>query len=360
MMAKQDPQLDRFAGCMAAAFAKAVATEPVQTHKLSVAGHTVLLRFAGPALVAAILPALAHLEIDARSGPAPEITFHLWDSTSTGIYPPTLPFHADDYWRYGHRAIADDGQIALMHALGTRILFLYHRKQRAGFFRTQDAHRISIYERTAPLQTLFQWALSEHGWCFVHTAAVGTERGGVLLVGNFGAGKSTTALACLQEGRLGFLCDDTCLLSLDPAPQAFGIFSSAFLNEDALGMLPGFDALVVARDGQHRLGRSLIHLHPAYMERLRRQLAIRALLILQIAEATEPRIAQTAPNQALRILGPSSILRLPGGENAMLRFLSDLVSQVPCYRLALARDSVTNARYIARFVEQGLCHPPAP
>lgn len=37
------------------------------------------------------------------------------------------------------------------------------------------------------------------GWQVVHAAALGTETGGVLLVGNTGAGKSTTALAMLEQ-----------------------------------------------------------------------------------------------------------------------------------------------------------------
>jgi hypothetical protein len=341
-MAAQDPQMDRFAGCMAAAFAKAVAPELRQTHKLSVAGHTVLLRFAGPALAEAILPALAHLEIDAGTGPDPEITFHLWDTASTGIYPPTLPFGVDDYRRYGHRAIVDDGQTVLMHALGKQILYLYDRKQRAGFFWTQDADRLSIYERAAPLQTLLYWALREFGWQIVHAAAVGTATGGVLLVGNTGAGKSTTALSCLAQDGLRFLSDDKCLARLGPTPQACAVFSSGKIKADMLEHLPQFRDRLRGWDDSYKAGKGLVFLYPDYAQRLVATLAVKALVVPHVAHQTQASIRPVSSSTVFRVFGPSTVIWLPGAEADNYRFTAELVQRVPCYQLDLALDLQRN------------------
>ena len=126
--------------------------------------------------------------------------------------------------------LAWDGALALMDAPTDGQLFAYDRSSRHGYFWVEDAGQLSIYERAAPLQTLFHWALREFGWQVVHAAGVGTEAGGVLLIGATGAGKSTTALSCLAGDGLRLLSDDKCLARLDPTPQAFAAYAPAMRN----------------------------------------------------------------------------------------------------------------------------------
>ncbi|MCB0148415.1 MAG: hypothetical protein KDE01_12280, partial [Caldilineaceae bacterium] len=66
---------------------------------------------------------------------------------------------------------------------------------------------------------------------------------GVLLVGNTGAGKSTTALALLEQRNghspaLRYLSDDKCLVRLRPQVEAFALFNSAKLKADMLDRFP--------------------------------------------------------------------------------------------------------------------------
>jgi len=246
--------VDYLAHC-ADAIVQAADRQPIEEHRLDVAGVCLTLHIAGAALAEATLPALAHL-LNGRGdgrGPlaptaAPAITLHLWDGAATGVWPPRPPFTPDDYRRYGQRAVAHDGVRSLMYAPTSGQLFAYNRASRQGYFWAEDASQLSIYERAAPVQTLFHWALGEFGWQIVHAAAVGNASGGVLLIGSTGAGKSTTALSCLAQAGLRFLSDDKCLVRLAPQPQAFALFSSAKIKGDMLPRLPHFRPLLAGFD----------------------------------------------------------------------------------------------------------------
>jgi len=64
------------------------ASGPVE-HVFDVAGTTVALRFAGEELVGDLVPALEHLR--SATGARPDVTFHIWDSESTGVAMPPPP-----------------------------------------------------------------------------------------------------------------------------------------------------------------------------------------------------------------------------------------------------------------------------
>jgi hypothetical protein len=335
------------------AFQQAEQTQPRVEHRLCVAGRCFRLCFAGLALVPAILPALAHLKTDLEHA-LPDITFCLWDAASTGVYPPRPPFSDQDYHRYGRRAVRDDGERAILYAPAIQLLSAYDRAARLGFFWTRAADDLSIYERAAPLQTLFHWALKNSGWQILHAAAVGNERGGVLLVGNTSAGKSTTALACLEIKSLHYLSDDKCLVSLEPAPRAFGVFSSAKLKADMLDRLPHFKPLVAGWDDAYKVGKSLVYLYPAYRKQMVTAFPIKAILVSRITHQAEPALTLASPSEVLRVLGPSTVIWLPGAEADSLRFTADLAKRAPCYTLDLARNPADNLNLIAQVLARHL------
>lgn len=327
------------------AFSQAELSTGVVDRCYAIAGHSVRLRFAGPALLPAITPALAHLEItDAVS--TTDITFCLWDANTTGIYPPRPPFAATDYRRYGQRAILNDGAMALMHAPTAGMLFAYDSIARQGMFWVPDAESLSIYERAAPLQTLLYWALKPAGWQIVHAAAVGTNQGGVLLVGNSGAGKSTLALSSLEHPELRYLCDDKCLVRLEPIPEAFSVFNSGKLKADMLDQFPHFQPLIVGSDHHYKVGKSLAFLHPAYTEQMVTRFPIKALLIPRIAHQMQPTLTPTSAVEAFRVLGPSTVIWMSGAEAENYRFTAELTRNLPCYTLSLGIQPLQNVSII--------------
>ncbi len=309
---------------------------------LNVAGQDVVLRFGSRSLRQTILPALSHLECSAPAAAA-AIVFDLCDSAATGLFPPQPPFDAGDYHRYGQRAIAHEDSFSLMHAPGAGLLFAYDRSARHGIFWTVDAAQLSIYEQAAPLQTLFHWALAEFGWQIVHAAAVGAAQGGLLLIGNTGAGKSTTALSCLARPGIQYLCDDKCLVRLDPKPEAFALFSSGKIKADMLVRLPHFQAMLAGWDDHRRAGKGLVFLHPTYAAHMVKSFPLKALVIPSVTNRTEAALHAAAAGRAFRLLGPSTVIWLPGAEADNYRFTAELVRRLPCHRLDLALEPQQNA-----------------
>jgi hypothetical protein len=316
------------------------------SQRLAIAGVVVELRMKGAALTEAMLPALAHLAAPVDAQHKPDIIFHLWDGAETGVWPPRPPFNPEEYRRYGQRAIAHSGSFSLMHALWDGMLYAYDRSTRQGCFWCRDASQLSIYERAAPVQTLFHWALQEFGWQIVHAAAVGNASGGVLLIGSTGAGKSTTALSCLAQEGLQFLSDDKCLVRLQPEPQAVALFSSAKIKGDMLPRLPHFRRQLVGWDDSHKAQKGLVFLHPTYADQMVTSFRVKALLLPKVAHQTQATIQSAAPGDVFRQLGPSTVIWLPGAEAENYRFTAALVRTLPCYQLDLAVEPARNSAAI--------------
>ncbi len=347
----RNPTLSSYFQEMTSRFQRSCQAQPPLSRRLMVSGLTIGVHPSSAQMAAAMLPALAHLESDRENAPS-DITLHLWEGTTRDAWPPRPPFTLNDYRRYGQRAIAHDGTRSLMHAPTVDQLFAYDRATRTGYFWVKDASQLSIYERAAPVQTLFHWALHDFGWQIVHAAAVGNVNGGVLLVGGTGAGKSTTALSCLAQEGLHFLSDDKCLVRLAPEPQAFALFSSAKIKGDMLARLPHLRPLLTGWDDSYKANKGLLFLHPTYADQMIHTFHVKALLLPQVAHREAADIRTAPAGDLFRQLGPSTVIWLPGAEAENYRFTAAMARRLPCYRIALARDPQVNRDAMRRLLEE--------
>jgi hypothetical protein len=330
-------------------------TDRARAYRLQIGETVIELRIAGNVLAQMFLPALTHL-MCAGDVNSSHVTFYLWDGAETGVRPPPPPFTSADYHRYGQRAVAHGDGCSLVYAPFDGLLYGYENATRQGYFWCRDALELSIYERAAPVQTLFHWALREFGWQMVHAAAVGTEQGGVLLVGNSGVGKSTTALALLEQNNghtsaLRYLSDDKCLVRLSAQVEAFALFNSAKLKADMLERFPAFHALIRGWDDNYKAGKSLAFLHPTYAPRMIQRFPVRALITPRIAHLQQPRLTSARSPEVFRVLGPSTVIWLPGAEADNYRFTANLVRMLPCYQLDLALEPTHNSQAIHALLE---------
>ena len=139
--------------------------------EVAVAGRILRLRFAGPALLAVMLPALAHLVTEAETVQA---TIGLWDAHSTGVPLPGYPWQVADWGPRGTIRGFDDEQIRLHFDPGGGTLTMYD-PDRSGtaIFAVASAEAIPWYERAAPLRPALHWLLSGRGRNLVHAGVVG-------------------------------------------------------------------------------------------------------------------------------------------------------------------------------------------
>ena len=289
-----------------------------------------MLRFAGPALLEPIARALAHARTDAPEQ-APDLAVDLWDSESTGTEMPAAPWAPDDVREHGAiRGLFDEKVQATLR--WDALSVLEPARRRALYWR-HSAPESQWFERAAPLRALLHLWLQSRGRQLVHAAALGSPDGCVLLAGPAGAGKSSTALACLSS-RAGHLADDFCVL--EPPESIHALYSSAKLHDESMGRLglktesPG----VVRNPG----GKVVVYLAELAPEKLVASAPVRALAVPVITGRPDTRVVPASAGAALRALAPSTILQVPGNGEGTLRGLARLVSSVPCFRLEVGTD----------------------
>ena len=309
----------------------------------TIGGYTIQLRFAGPALLPFITPPLEHLA--AEPNPAPALTICLWDNASTGTTLPPLPWAPNDHIARGEIRGYNDGRIYTALYVGVNMLNMLDIERDLALYCIRDASQFPPYQKGSPLLTILHWWVRNHGLQYVHAAAVGTPtRGGVLLVGKGGSGKSTTALACLNSELL-YVSDDYCLLATDPIPYAYSLYNSAKLDTNHIQRFPH---LVPAISNADHLDteKALIFLHRHYPEKIVKGFPIRALLVPRVIARPETRLTPASPIAGLKAFAPSTIFQLSGASNAAFRTMTEFVKRVPCYHLELG----TNLRRIPKVI----------
>jgi hypothetical protein len=302
---------------------------------LDLAGQPVRLRFAGPAMAEPLLPALAHLRRDAAEEAA--FTAHLWDSASTSTEPLRPAWPLEDYREHGViRGFFGDGFYAV-YLWGLRALNVVDTRHARGYFWMGDAARLGLAERGAPLRTLFHLWLTGRDLQLVHAASIGHEEGCLMIIGPSGAGKTSTALSCL-DSDLRHLGEDYCLLRGGEDPRIFSIYSSAKIVPSVLDRMPQLRDLVASMPLTERDDKALLDLHAGRPERMLRSAPLRAIALPTIVEGPETRAERCSAGEALVAIAPSTLLQLPGNGEPLMRLLSQAIRSVPCYRLEVGDD----------------------
>jgi hypothetical protein len=311
----------------------------------SICGHSVELRFAGSALIPSITPALGHLLLDAVD--TPSLTVCIWDDISTNTHMPPPPWSGltvlgmdghfkGVYTRRGDVRGFSDDRILTSYNWDANALSIMDKKRDLALYWTYNAARLPSYESSAPLRTIFNWWINQFGFHFVHSGAVGTTEGGVLLAGKGGVGKSTTALSCLNSDLL-YVSDDYCLICGDPAPYAFCIYSSAKLNADDIQSVPHVFPTMSNIDRIDK-EKAVFFLHPIFAKKIVSGFPIRAILLPLISAGKETSLSPASSAEALKALALSTMSQLPGAGRESLQIMTRIVHRVPCYHIELGGD----------------------
>ena len=307
----------------------------------AIGGYTIRLRFAGRALLPCLTRALAHLSAKPTSTPA--LTIDILDSASTGMTVTRPPWQVANPNGRGEILGFNDRRIRGSCQTGVDYCSLLDVSQDQAIYWLSDYRDIPYWECGAPLRVILHWWMGERGLHFVHAAAVGTRTGGVLLGGRGGSGKSTTALAGL-DGGLTYVSDDYCLISLNPAPHAHSLYSSAKLNADNVERFPRLAATVSNAD---RLDseKAVLYLHERYADRIATTFAIRAVLLTRVTGRPDTRLSPATAAEGLKAIAPSTIFQLPGAGLREFQALARLVREVPVLTPGGRNGSVSNPHH---------------
>ncbi len=307
-------------------------------HRVVVAGVTVDVQVAGTALAERLLPALRGVGAPGGTVAAPadgtDVVVRAWDSRSSGVAGPRSPWKRGDFLaRDGVRG-SGDGGVDVAYNTECRLLSTWHRGAREGVVWAADSDRLPYWEPAAPFRCLLYWALADRGLVLAHAGAVAGPRGGVLLVGAGGAGKSTTSLACVQAGWT-YVADDYCALTTRGPATAHAVYGVAKVDEGSAALLPGLlgDGLPTWRSGP----KFVIDLGARDRSPTVASIPIDAVVVPRVAAATgQPR--RLPSGEGLAAFAASSLLQFPGIRAGALAALRRALDGVPVWGLEVGPD----------------------
>ncbi|HUB76479.1 MAG TPA: hypothetical protein VL977_05445 [Solirubrobacteraceae bacterium] len=321
---------------------------------LTVGAVGVRLRFAGAGLADALLPAFGPRIGGGGDAPA---RIDLWEETAVPGGHAPAPWSERQLEARGLvRGPRGSGLFAVEEGSGT--ITLVDAPARVLRYRAPSAERLPWWERAAPMRPALFWALGGHGRYLLHGAAVGDERGGVLLVGAGGSGKTTLAVAAAAAG-LRYVGDDYVLIDAGPPPRALNLYATAKLDDGHLARFPELDAFARApAELEEEDEKHVIDVREAWPGALTEELVLRAVAVPRIVDGAA-RLRAASPGAALLGVAPSTVMQMPYDGGAILSSLARLTRALPCFAISVGDDREALAGVLDELLELASGREPA-
>lgn len=231
----------------------------------------------------------------------------------------------------GNRVVATDlGEIQIIASGLEQSIWMLDRRHATAMRWGQDSGNMNPWERASPLRSAACWWSAESGGAFAHTAAISSDSGALLLVGQSGAGKSTTSLSCLGS-ELDVLGDDFCFIEPPTAHRGALVHAAyrlAKLDDRALALMPH---LARRAAGEGPRGKTLIELD--HVERPHQTIAAVCHIVQDPSSPTHVRPISRI--EALRSVAPSTVLHVRPLDERTWGALTAVVRSVPCFQLSV-------------------------
>jgi hypothetical protein len=291
-------------------------------------------------------PALRHLALPEAPATAAGLTISAWN----GGAPSAPPVLADMLRRLRANWCAECGPrgevlelhssgISAIYNAGPNVLTVIDFERNRGWLLKLDDDAFPYWEVGSPFRFLLHEWFAARELQYVHGAAVGTERGGVLLVGRGGSGKSTTALLCAAAG-MQYAGDDYCLI--DPARAwAHSLYNTGKLKglED-YARLPELKGLSTNPDSFERGGdgKGVYFLDEIWPDRVVAGMPLRAIVVPRITGQAATRIEPCSSFEALVAMLPSTVAQLPAASNEDCDRMVAVAAKLPAYVLHIGTN----------------------
>jgi hypothetical protein len=183
----------------------------VEIRRIFVGGIMIQCQFAGASLIPIIIPALEHLIVES-TGEITDYKIDIWDSESTKVDFPASPCGIEDILVRGELDGFISERFEAAFFTHARMLTVIDHDAKHGVVCLATSSDVPAFELACPLRGILSWIIRRNDIAMIHAAAVGTSDGCVIIGGNSGAGKSSTALRGLAGGMF-YLGDDICAIS---------------------------------------------------------------------------------------------------------------------------------------------------
>ncbi len=297
-----------------------------------VAGFHVRLRVAGPTLAATLLAPLAHLPV--ADGRRPDLVVDVIHGEETGYAPAQTAAPTES--RYGILLKAsDDGRFVGEERGHTRSWLDREQSRIVSWYASESL--LNLDERARPFHKLLSTWLEERGVQFVHAGLITAENRGLLFVGNGGAGKSTSSIACMLAG-MGFLGDDFVGFSgTAPRFRGHGIYGTCLLANHHIHRFPALERISKAANHAFE-DKRISYLRGDYGNDLATEVDLSALLLPRVVDRGMTSTRPASKGEALMAIAPTSVMFLPRPSRAAFARVSALVESLPAFWLELGRD----------------------
>jgi len=340
-----------FFAAMLAATRSAQARQTEFIRYINLAGVRIRLRFSGAALHNCLIGPFSHLLDRSEDGPV-DATFNIWDSASTRVGVPDPPCPRDHFTDRGDIwGMESDRILSAFHWLECSLALLDTQSLEAIYW-MDDVEALPYWSKASPLRTLLSWVMQRFDRQLLHAAVVGTDQGGVVITGIGGAGKSTTALLCLEAG-LKYLGDDYVVIALAPAPTAYSVYCTAKLTDDQAANFPRLQPLAEPKTGHAGHAepeKTVFQLYPAKADRIQDSIALRAILAAAISDQQETSFLPADLYAAQRSAAFTTLAHLPRAGRWSQEFIARLCRTLPRFELQLGRDLATIPDAIGKFL----------
>lgn len=323
---------------MQRAFTQAKHSHPDKffTSSFILAGQVVEMRIVGQGLAQVMGLAFAHLQTDDKHLSSPRLIIELWDQFETGV-PSRIGSTRDDLYIHPLFACSHDRRY-IIHQVQYSIN-CFDRKSGHIIGCASSVDELSLYERARPFRVPLTIWHNDQDIPVIHAALVSKDGQGMLFSGLSGAGKTTSAIACLCAG-FGYLSEDLVGLQILPNGQCLGhsLYNSTFLDPEHIMRFPALRPYAVKSRYPYE-DKLLILPSQVFPLRLERVTTLSAVALPRIVNTKNSTIRRASKGEALLILGPSSLLGVPASPGVRgFNKLAELVTQVPCYWLELGND----------------------
>jgi hypothetical protein len=321
---------------------------PISHYDISLAGLSVRLSFAGANMPSLVIPALAHL-LQKTSECEPEYTVFIWDTESAGKKLPMFSGSVDDIKFRGEIEGLNSERFYAAQFSHANLLSLYDSERKIGIVCTSNPFHFPAFEIACPLRGVISWILQSSGRALIHTAAIGTQNGAVLLGGDSGAGKSSTALRGLLNNMFYF-GDDICgIENHGSVSTVHSIYSSAKLHTYDQAKFSGLKPSKANITGMEAHEKEIYLLSPHFDSQLRLSSPIKAILIPDHSNGPM-RMEAISKAHTANVISASTNSLLPRAGIETIKAIANMVRNVPCIRFHLGPDPHAVAPAIADFL----------
>ena len=312
---------------------------------LDIASIAIRLKTTNPNLLAVFSSAIEHHRIASSH---PKTLIRLWSAAEAAIERPRMPEairqrvirrrkdlapgerHLIDFDPGGRMITVIDPDIAQVNVCLSSIDYLPH------------------WERAAPLRSAINWILRQQDIHLLHAAAVSDTRGGALLLGAGGAGKSSASLRCYQAG-MTYLGDDLCAIQAGAIPRVFNVYGTAKTVWSDLEKFQDLQTLLISQPDSLK---AIYALNQASTNTIGASSNLRVLLLLDRSLPVGT-VRRANPAKAVAIAASSTGSFIPGSrEQPMLSALADIARRLPVLSISLGEEPQQVAALVKRAIRE--------